>query len=205
MDQRALQLAAQHRLEAAQVVAVEAGALGVGVATLLAQLERAPDALHVHADHARALALAAERGHREAREVAHLAVVARADRGLDLLPQVVEVDPLAALEACLLEALLDGLRLDGAEEEAVEDQLEHAPVLLGLGERRGERLAEVLALGPAHFAERVERVQQLGGADLHALVAELLAEAHELRREARQDAFRQAPEAAVQPAAPAGR
>ena len=43
-------------------------------------------------------------------------------------------------------------RLDGVEEEAVEQQLEEAPVLLRLGERRRERLAEVLALGPGHLA-----------------------------------------------------
>ena len=130
MDQAPLELTAQVGLEAPHGVAVEPLAGLVAVATLDAQVERAPDPLDVHADHSRALALAAEGRHREPREVAHLAVVALPDRSLDLAPQLVEVDALAALEAGLLQAALHRLRLDGAEEEAVEHQLEHAPVLL---------------------------------------------------------------------------
>ena len=130
VDQAALELPAQVGLEAPQGVAVEPLAAWSPSRPCDAQVERAPDPLHVDADHARALALAAEGGHREPREVAHLAVVALPDRSLDLAPQVVEVDALAALEAGLLQAPLHRLRLDGAEEEAVEHQLEHAPVLL---------------------------------------------------------------------------
>ena len=76
-------------------------------------------------------------------EVAHLAVVAGPQRLADALAQRVEVEPLAALEALLGQSPLDRLALDGAEEEAVEQHVEHVAVLLGLGERRGERLAEV--------------------------------------------------------------
>src|SRR6185436_8371126 len=95
--------------------------------------ERAPDPLHVHADHAGALALAAERGDRELREVAHLAVRAGADRVADALPERLEVELLAAAEALLRQSLLERLALDRAEEEAVEQHVEHVPVLLGLG------------------------------------------------------------------------
>jgi hypothetical protein len=66
----------------------------VAVAALNTEVQRAPDPLDVHADHARALPLAAEGRHREPRQVAHLAVVALPDRSLDLAPQVVEVDAL---------------------------------------------------------------------------------------------------------------
>src|SRR5439155_6903154 len=129
----------------------------------------AADSLDIHADHAGALPQAAERGHREAREVAHVAVVAGADRVLDLVPELVEVDPVAALVARLLQALLDRLGLDGPEEEPVEDELEHPALLLGLDERRRERLAEVLAVGPAHLAECAKGIEDLGGADLDLL------------------------------------
>ena len=74
--------------------------------------------------------------------------------------------------------------LDGAEEEAVEHQLEHAPVLLALGERRGERLAEVLLRGPADLAQDLERVEHLRGADRDALAAQLLPELQYARRQA---------------------
>ena len=56
------------------------------------EAERAADPLDVDADHARALAAAAEGGDREPREVAHLAVVARDDRLADRLAQLVEVE-----------------------------------------------------------------------------------------------------------------
>ena len=70
---------------------------GSSAALLLAlQPERAPDPLHVHADHAGALALAPEGGDREPGEVAHLAVRAGADRLADALAQRLEVEPLAA-------------------------------------------------------------------------------------------------------------
>ncbi len=48
------------------------------------------------------------------------------------------------------QAALDRLALHGAEEEAVEEHVEHVAVLLRLGQRGGERLAEVLLVGPAH-------------------------------------------------------
>ena len=51
-----------------------------------------------------------------------------------------------------LHALLDRGQLDGAEEEAVEDEVEDAPVVRRLGERRGERLAERRRLGPLDLA-----------------------------------------------------
>ncbi len=78
--------------------------------------------------------------------------------------------------APLAHALLHGGELHGAEEEAVEHQLEDAPVLLALGERRGERLAEVRLRSPLDLAQHRERVQQLRGADRHALGAQRLAE-----------------------------
>ena len=130
VNQAPFELTAQEGLEAPHRVAVQALAVLVAVAALNTQVQRAPDPLDVHADHAGALALAAEGRHREPREVAHLAVVALPDRSLDLAPEIVEVDALAPLEAGLLQATLHRLRLDGAKEEAVEHQLEHAPVLL---------------------------------------------------------------------------
>src|SRR5258708_4312785 len=62
---------------------------------LRAQAERAPDPLHVHAEHPRALA-ASEGGDREARKVAHRRVRAVAERRGDLLAERVEVDLLGA-------------------------------------------------------------------------------------------------------------
>ena len=54
-----------------------------------------------------------------------------------------------SLTLAALPAFLDPARyrlgLGGAEEPAIEKQLEEAPVLLGLGDRRRQRLAEVLA------------------------------------------------------------
>ena len=99
------------------------------------------------------------------------------DRLADRLAQLVEVEPLAALVAALLaDPPLQRLGLGGAEEVAVEEQLEDPPVLLRLGDRRRQRLAEVGGLGPRHAAERLEGVEQLRGPDAHALAAQLLAE-----------------------------
>jgi hypothetical protein len=86
----------------------------------------------------------------------------------DALAERVEVEVVATAEALLRQVLLERLALDGAEEEAVEQHVEHVPVLLRLGERGGQRLAEVLLRGPAHRVERLERVEQLGRADRHA-------------------------------------
>ena len=95
LDQRALELAAQLLLEAAQLLARQAlaarvvlGQVGLGLG---AQPERAADALHVDAEHARALA-AAEGGDGQAGEVAQRRLVAVAQRGGDLLAQGLEVE-----------------------------------------------------------------------------------------------------------------
>ena len=78
LDRRPLQLAAQVLLELAHLVGVERGLLlALGAAAARLQAEAAPDPLHVDADHAGALAAAAEGGDREPGQVAHLAVVAR--------------------------------------------------------------------------------------------------------------------------------
>ena len=204
LDHLALELAPHVALELLQAVARHRVRIGQLRALLLAlQAERAPDALHVHADHAGALALAPERGDREPGEVAHLAVRAGADRLADALAQRLEVELLAALEALLAQALLDRLALHRAEEEAVEQHVEHVPVLLRLGERRGERLAEVLLRGPAHGVERLEGVEQLGGAHRHALGAQLVGELEQPRRHAGRPARRRhaAVEAGVSPLA----
>ena len=92
--------------------------------------------------------------------------------------------PAASIPPPSRDALADGGELGGAEEEAVEDEVEDAPVLLGLGERRGERLAEVLGLGPRHLAQDLERVEQLARPDRDALAAQLLAELEQVRGEA---------------------
>ena len=76
---------------------------------------------------------------------------------------------------------LERLGLGGAEEVAVEEQLEDPPVLLGLGDRRRERLPEVALVGPAHLVERRERVEDLRGPDRNALGAEVLAEGEQIR------------------------
>src|SRR5215207_6939928 len=140
LDHLALQLAPHVALELLEPVARHGIRIGQRGALLLAlQPERAPDALNIHADHAGALALAPERGDRESREVAHLAVRAGPDRLADALAQGVEVELLATLEALLSETLLDRLALDRPEEEAVEQHVEHVPVLLRLRERRAAR------------------------------------------------------------------
>ena len=196
LDLHPLELAPQVLLEAADLVARERlrPLLGLILADLAgrlrAQPERAPDPLHVDAEHAGALAAAPERGDRQPREVAHRRVVLLADRAQHLLAQVVEVDPLAARHAlrlllalgrrALAHALAQRLALDGAEEEALEDEVEHAPVLGRLGDRRRERLAERGALGPADLAERREGVVELGGPDGDALGPQLLGEAQDV-------------------------
>src|SRR6185312_2810433 len=86
-------------------------------------------------------------------------------------------------EALLGDALAHGRDLDGAEEEALEHELEDAPVLLALGERRGERLAEVLLRGPLDLAEHGERVEDLRGTDRDAFAAQLFAELEDACRQ----------------------
>ncbi len=179
LDRRPLQLAAQMLLELAHEVAIELDPAGAVAAPAL-EAEVAPDPLHVDADHARALATASEGADRQPGEVAHLAVVAGRDRLADRLAQLVEVEALAALEALLGDPPLERLRLGGAEEVAVEEQLEHAPVLLRLGDGRGQRLAEVARVAPGHLVERLEGVEDLRGADRDALGAQLLEEGEQL-------------------------
>ena len=150
------------------------------------EAEGAADPLHVDPDHSGALALAAEGGDRQAGQVAHRVLSSCFDRLADLLAQLVDVESLGSLAARpdlvsrLADPPLDRLGLGGAEEPAVEEQLEDAAVLLGLGDRRRQRLAEVLARGPGHLVQRREGVEDLRGADRDALAAQLLAEAEQL-------------------------
>ena len=191
LDLAALELLAQQRLEAADGVARQAlGARVVGRQVGLglgAQAERAADALDVDADDARALALAPEGGDGQPREVAHQRLLAVAQGLGDLLAQRLEVElgALGVHPAALGDPLAHGRHLGGAEEEAVEDEVEDPPVLLGLGQRRGQALLEVDGLAPRHLAQDGEGVEQLAGADRDALAAQLLAELEDARAEPR--------------------
>jgi len=98
------------------------------------------------------------------REVAHGPLGAVADRLGDLCAQCVELlvgELIEGGEIALPHILAHRGDLDGAEEEAVEDELEYATVLLALGERGGERLAKVALRGPFDLAQDVERVDHL--------------------------------------------
>ena len=192
LDLRALELAAQDLLEAADLVARQplvARVLRRQVRLgLRPQPELAADPLDVDADDARALALAAERRDRQAREVAHLALLAVAQRLRDELAQRLHVDlgvDLVGVDPALLaHALAHGGQLGRAEEEPLEDELEDAPVVLGLRQRRGQRLAEVRRLGPLDLAQHREAVEQLARSHGHALGAQLLAELEDASGEA---------------------
>ena len=172
LDQVALELAPQVALEPGQLVAVDRRPLAAVVRRRLrpgGEAEGAADPLHVDADHARALA-AAERGDRQPRQIAHLVLVARFHRLADRLAQLVHVEALAVAGrrpalGMLGDAPLHRLGLGGAEEEAVEEQLEDAAVVLGLGDRRRQRLAEVGARGPTDLAQGGESVEDLRGPD----------------------------------------
>jgi hypothetical protein len=197
LDQVAFQFAPQVALEAGQLVAVDrrpvlatlGRRLGAG-----AEPERAADPLHVDADHAGAL-LAAEGGDRQAGEVAQRVLVALLHRVADQLAQLVAVEAIGEVAARLGalvdlvvggplgDPLLDRGGLGGAEEVAVEEQLEGASVVLGLGDRRRQRLAEVGLLGPGDVLQRGERVEDLRGPDGDALAPQFLAEAEQLRPE----------------------
>src|SRR5262249_1146028 len=122
----------------------------------------------------------------------HLAVVALDDRLANLLAQLVEVEALAAVVAppLLADPAGDRLGLRGAEEPALEQQLEEAAVLLGLGDGRAGGLAEVVMRGPGNVLERREGVEDLRRADRDPLAAQLLAEAEQLRGQARRAGVR---------------
>ena len=186
LDRGPLELAAQVLLEAAHLVGVERRqllALGTPAARL--QSEAPADPLYVDPDHAGALATPPEGGDREPGQVAHLAVGSRGDRLADRLAQLLQVEPLGALVALLLDPLLERLRLGGAEEVALEQQLEDPPVLLGLGDRGCERLAEVALVRPADLVERLKGVEDLRGADRHPLGAKVLEEGEKASRRGR--------------------
>ena len=193
---RPFELAAQQRLEAAQRIARDPLATRVLGRQLRlrfgAQPQCPPDPLHVDADHARALLAARESRDRQAREVSHRALGAVGERRRNLDPQLLHfllgelavATDRAGPAGRFAEIVFAGGQLDRAEEEAVEDELEDPAVFLALGERRGERLAEARLRAPVDLADRRERVEQLRGADLDALVAELLAELEDRRRQA---------------------
>jgi hypothetical protein len=109
--------------------------------------------------------------------------VAVAQRLRDLLAQRLEVELGAGRvhAAALGNPFAHGGQLGGAEEEAVEDEVEDPPVLLGLRERRGEALLEVGRVRPRHLAQHREGVEQLAGAHRDALAAQLLAELEDAR------------------------
>jgi hypothetical protein len=183
LDHLALELATDVLLELLKAVARHGIRVGaVGARAVASEPERAPDPLHVHADHAGALALPAEGRDGEPRQVAHLAVRTGPDRLPDALAQALQIKAPAALEALLADALFDRLTLDRAEEETLEQHVEHVAVLLGLGERGGKRLAEAGPRAPAHGVQRVKGVEQLRRAHRHALAAQLVGELEQPRR-----------------------
>ena len=125
LDQRPLELAPQVALEAVDALAVDRRPLGLLRRAPRLQAQRAADPLDVDADHAGALAAAAEGGDREPGEVSHLALAALRDRLADRLSKLVGVESLATLEPVALAQLaVDRLGLGGAEEVAVEDEVE---------------------------------------------------------------------------------
>src|SRR4029453_1154227 len=92
-------------------------------------------------------------------------------------------DPVTGpLEALVLDSALERLGLGRAEEVTVEEQLEDAAILLRLGDRRGEGLAEVALVRPAHLIERRKGVEDLGGADGDPLRSEVLEEGEQAAR-----------------------
>src|SRR5215208_2758317 len=186
LDQRALELAAEVALEAIDLPPVELHLARLRAAALGLQAQRAADALHVHADHTRALASAPEGGDRQASHVAHLPVAAVRDRLPHGLAKLVEVEAVAPVIAPVLaDSLLERLGLGRPEEEAIEEKLENPAVLLRLRHRGRERLAEVVLGRPGHVLQRGEGVQDLRRPDCDALAAQLLAERDKPRREPR--------------------
>ena len=108
---------------------------------------------------------------REPGEVAHLAVVALGDRLADRLAQLVEVEPVAALEALVLaDPALERLGLGGAEEERSKSSsktrrssCDLASVAASASRKSSLRRSSGTSL------ERREGVEDLGGADRDAL------------------------------------
>src|SRR3954470_13792263 len=170
----------------ARVPARDAARLA-GAAVGAAQLERAPNSLDVDADDAGALALAAEGGDGEAGKVVQRGVVAVADGLGDALAQLGEVELRAARvqrRVLLRDIALHRLGLGRAEEEPLEDEVEDAAILGRLGQRGRQRLLDLEPLPPADFAQRVERVEQLRGADGDSLGPQLLGQLEQARRQA---------------------
>jgi len=199
LDQVAFEFAPQVALEAGQLVAVDRRPVLAALGRRLgagAEAQRAADPLHVDADHAGAL-LAAEGGDRQPRQVAQRILVARFHRVANQFGELLAVEAIAVALArrlgalvdlagvALADPLLDRTRLGGTEEIAVEDQLEDAAVVLGLGDRCRQRLAEVVLRGPGHVFERREGVEDLRGPDRHPLAAQLFTEAEQPGTESR--------------------
>ena len=203
LDQVALELAPQVALEAVELVAVDRRPLLAAVLGRRLRCRRRGRACGGSAARRRRPRPSPRPGGRRRRSPAAPGrasrLVAVDDRLADLLAQLVDVEPLAALVAPRPPRsmpALDRLGLGGAEEVAVEEQLEDAAVLLGLGDRRRQRLAEVVLRGPGDLLERGEGVEDLRGADRDPLAAQLLAEAEQLRRQPRR--------AGVRPSGPYG-
>ena len=190
LDQVAFEFAPQVALEAGQLAAVDRRPLLAVLGRRLgagAEPERAADPLHVDADHAGAL-LAAEGGDRQPREVAQRVLVAgsiasrissRCSSSRAARCAVAGAGALV-LAVAARRSPARSPRLGGAEEVAVEEQLEDAAVVLGLGDRRRQRLAEVGLGGPGDVLQRREGVEDLRGPDRDPLAAQLLAEAEQL-------------------------
>ncbi len=194
LDLCPLELAAEHRLELADLLARQAlrawvlrRQLGL---RLRLQAQRPADPLDVHADHARAVALATEGGDGQAREILHPRLVPVAEGLGDHLADELHVElavalPVAglALAGCSVlvairafapcplfpDALLERSDLGRTEEEAVEDELERPSGVRGLRQGGGERLTEVRAVRPGDELEHREGVEQLARAHGDAL------------------------------------
>src|SRR6202034_519169 len=139
LDLRALELAAQHRLDPRQRLALEAPFARVGLAALLslaAQPEGSADPLDIDAEDAGSGRLRApERRHREAREVAQPRLVERRQGLRDLGAKLVEIDlrplrgALAAVSCPFPDSFAKRCRLGGAKEEALEYEVEDPAIL----------------------------------------------------------------------------
>ena len=152
------------------------------------QAQRAADPLHVDAEHAGALA-AAERGDREPGEVPQRGVRAVPQRRRDLLAERVEVD-LAVLAAVALAGASSVMPRRAASASAARKK-KRSNTRSNTRRSSGD-LASVAASASLKSAcsvhgtccERVERVEDLGGADRDALLAQVLGERQQLAVEA---------------------